>query len=85
MSGAYRTADATIPAHSAFAVTPSDATVFPTTRGLYVGVAGNINVRMAEDDAVVLFIAVPVGTILPVQATQVLATSTTATNLVALN
>jgi len=85
MSGSYRTADATVAAHSAFAVTPSDSTIFPTTRGLYVGGAGNINVRMAEDDNIVLFTAVQVGTILPVQVTQVLATSTTATSIVALN
>lgn len=83
MSGAYHKADATIAAKRAATVTPSDVTILPTTRGLYVGVSGNLTVRMAEDDNLQLFSNVPVG-IFPVQVTQVMATATTATNIVAL-
>jgi len=84
MSGSYRTADATVGAHSAFAVTPSDSTVIPTTRALYVGVGGDIVVTMSDDQNIVTFVAVPGGSILPVQVTQVRA-ATTATSIVALN
>lgn len=83
MAGAYRSADATRPAGRAAAITPSDVTVLPVTRGIYVGVTGNLNVRMAEDGTTVLFSNVPVG-ILPIQVDQVLSTSTTATTMVAL-
>lgn len=85
MSGSYRTADATVAAHSAFAVTASDTTVLPTTRGLYIGGAGNVAVTMAEDGNNVTFVGVLAGSILPVQVTKVLATGTTATSIVALN
>jgi hypothetical protein len=82
MAGAYRGADATAPAHGAVSITPSDATVIPVTRSIYVGTTGNINVRMA-DGQTVLFTAVPVG-VLALQVDMVLATSTTASTLVAL-
>jgi len=85
MSGYYRTADATVSAHSALAVTPSDSTVLPTTRGLWVGVAGNVAVTMADDGNNITFVGVLAGSILPIQVTQVLATGTTATNIIALN
>lgn len=89
--GAYRSADATVSAHRAFAVTPNDATVIPVTRGLYVGVSGNITVRMADyindqnpayDN--VLFANVPVG-VLPIQVDRVYAAGTSATSIVALS
>jgi hypothetical protein len=82
MSGAYRSSDATVAAHGAVIVATSDATTIPVTRALYVGGSGDLNVRMA-DDQIVLFTAVPVG-IFPIQVDQILATSTTATNIVAL-
>ncbi len=84
MAGSYRSANATVSAHSATTVTPSDSTVIPVTRGLYVGTTGNIAVRMADDGNTITFIAVPVG-ILPIQVDQVLSTSTTASNIIALN
>jgi hypothetical protein len=67
------------------AVTPSDATVLQTTKAIYVGGAGNVTVKMAGDSANILFTAVPVGTILPIAVTQVRATGTTATAIVALS
>jgi hypothetical protein len=67
---------------SAAAVTPSDATVFSTTKGLYVGGTGALAVTMANGE-VVTFTAVPVG-FHPLQVTQVRATGTAATNIIAL-
>lgn len=78
----YRDANSTAPAHGAVAVTPSDVTVFPVCRSLYVGTTGNLNVRMA-DGMTILFTAVPVG-ILSIQVDQVLSTSTTAATILAL-
>jgi hypothetical protein len=82
MAGKHSTANATVSAHGAVAVTPSDATVFATTRALYVGVSGDVAVQMA-DGQTVTFTAVPVG-IFPVQVIQVLSTGTTATDMVRL-
>ncbi len=84
MAGSYHTANATVAAHSAVAVTPSDSTILPTTRALYVGVTGNIAVQMADDENTLTFANVPVG-ILPIQVIKVLSTGTTATNIIALN
>lgn len=68
----------------AVAITPSDATNFTdgTCHAIYVGGTGAV-VAIVNGTAVT-FAAVPVGTVLPVRATRVNSTSTTATNLVAL-
>lgn len=81
---AYLSADATVSAHGAVAVTPSDATmtVGGVCRALYVGGTGNITALMA-DGQTVLFTAVPVG-IFPIQVQRVNSTGTTATTIVAL-
>lgn len=79
---ANRSSNATVPAHGAVAITPSDSTIIPVTRAIWVGVTGNINVRMA-DGQTALFSNVPVG-LLPIQVDKVLSTSTTATTMVAL-
>jgi hypothetical protein len=72
------------PAVTAFAVTPHDTNELTEfCRSLYVGGAGNLAVTTAEGD-VVTFVAVPVGTIIPVRCSHVMATNTTATNIVAL-
>lgn len=71
------------PSYKAVAVTKSDATLLPQTRGIYVGGTGDVAVKMA-DGGTVTFSAVPVGTILPIQVTQVLSTNTTATLMLAL-
>lgn len=83
MPGAYHSADATVAARRGVAVTPTDGTLIPATRALYIGVGGNLNVRMAGDDTVVLFSNVPVG-VFPIQVTEVKSTSTTATSIIAL-
>jgi hypothetical protein len=70
------------PARYGAAVTPSNSVNLPApTRGLFVGVAGNISVEM--NNGTVLFTNVPVG-VLPIQCTRVNATGTTATTMVAL-
>jgi len=74
----------------ASAITPADADLatdeYP--RGIYVGTTGNVAVRMAGDgqigDQDVTFIGVPAGTLLPISVSRVLATGTTASNIVAL-
>ena len=80
---AYRQVDATVSAYNAVAVSVSDSTVIPTTRALYVGVAGNLNVVMADGSAPITFVGVQAG-IFPIQVKQVYNTSTTATNIIAL-
>lgn len=84
MAGQARTIDAARPAGRAVAIVPTDvaATVFPTCRGVYVGVAGDLKVVMA-DGTTVVFTAAPVG-YHPLQISRVFATGTAATNLVAL-
>jgi len=69
----------------AVAVVPSDTVPFARNvcQGIYVGGAGNIAAVMS-DGTVVTFTAVPVGTILPIQAVRVNATNTTATLMLAL-
>ncbi len=72
-------------ASGAAAVTKSDATVFsPAAIGLWVGGVGDVAVRMFGSQTNVTFVAVPAGTMLPVQVDQVLATGTSATNIVRL-
>lgn len=77
--------DLSSPAKGSYAVTPSDATVLsPLPRALYVGGAGNVAVMLSEDSAAVTLIGVAAGQTLPVRAKRVMATNTTATNIVAL-
>ena len=66
------------------AVTASDATVVPQTRGIWVGGAGNLAVIFAGDSAAVTLVGVAAGTMLPIQVTKVMATNTTATSIVEL-
>lgn len=72
------------PAAYATAVTPSDSTdLTRTTRALYIGTGGNVNID-TMDGSTVLFSNVPDGSILPVRVKRVRSTSTTASNIVAL-
>lgn len=73
------------PARHAVAVTPNDsADLSPryATKGLFIGGAGNLNVD-TMDGKTVLFTGVPVG-FFHIQVKRIRATSTTATNIVAL-
>ena len=67
-------------ATDAFVITPSDSTVH-RAQAVYVGGAGNIAVK-TEDGTTLTFSGAQAGTILPVKTSQVLATGTTATNLI---
>lgn len=79
---AYRSANATVAAHGARAVTPSDATVLEVTRGLFIGTTGDVAVTMADGQAVT-FVNLASGIILPIQVTKVMA-ATTASDILAL-
>lgn len=73
------------PAASAVAVTPSDSTELTyVARALYVGVGGNLAVKLRDDSTAVVLVGVAEGSVLPLQVKQVMATDTTATNIVAL-
>lgn len=72
------------PAPSAVVVVPNDVTVLAQpTRGLYIGGAGNVAVRMLEGQNTVPFMNVPAGTLLPIRVDQVLLAGTSATFIVA--
>ena len=72
------------PASSGFAVTPNDSGGFSETcRALYVGSGGNLSVRMLSGEVLTLA-NVPTGLLLPLRATAVLATGTTAGAITAL-
>jgi len=71
-------------ASNMWSITPSDTATFELeTAGIYVGVGGNITVKKRNSQTQ-LFTAVPQGTILPVNSIGVMATGTTASNLVGL-
>lgn len=69
-----------------FTVTPSNSTNFnQKARALYVGGVGDVTVLTNKDSNVtVLFSAVPVGTILPIECWRVNSTGTSATLITAL-
>ena len=76
-------AENSAPSFDAAAVTPSDDNNITMCRALYVGTGGNIKVVTAAGSTVT-FVNVPGGAILPVYASKVFATDTTALNIVAL-
>ena len=75
------------PGRNAVAVTPNDSTDLTVQpRGIYVGGAGDVVVQMLNASnaiADVTFVGVAAGSLLPIRPTRVKATSTTATNIVA--
>ncbi len=82
---AYQAQSALTPSENPYAVTPNDAADLPSIpKALYVGNGGNIVLRGKDSDAPVTFIAVPAGTQLQVRARRIMATGTTASNIVAL-
>ncbi|MGC1300925.1 MAG: hypothetical protein WA840_01000 [Caulobacteraceae bacterium] len=71
------------PASNAAAVAPSNSSVLPVaSKRLWIGGAGSVAL-VTTGGATVTYSAVPAGTYLYVRAAQVLATGTTATNIVA--
>lgn len=66
------------------AVTPSNTVnLSSVTRGLWIGVGGDVTVVMASG-SVVTFTAVPSGFLLPIMVSRVNATATTAQSITAL-
>lgn len=82
MAGYYHTADATVSAHRAASVALSNSAVIEMCRALYIGVSGDVKVRMANAVSIT-FKNVPVG-VFPVQADMVYLTGTSATEIIAL-
>ena len=62
-------------------ITASDVTTYPQGVAVYIGGAGNVQIKDLAGNTV-LFTAPPVGSVLPLKATVVMATNTTATLLV---
>lgn len=74
----------TQPAVDGAAITTSDsANLARPCKGIYVGVTGDVKVDTLGSSGLVFKNAVQ-GSVIPVQATKVYATGTTATNLIAL-
>lgn len=72
-------------AYKGIPITTSDSTILPDgIRAIYIGGSGNLSVQMAGDTAATTLVGVIAGSWLPLQVTKVLATGTTATNIVAL-
>ena len=72
------------PASHAFAVTPSDDTdLEETTRALYCGEAGDVTLWTLSG-AEVTFVNVSEGSFLPVRASRILSTGTTASSILGL-
>jgi len=71
------------PADDGFDITPGASELAVCARAVYVGGAGDVEITTAKGTTLV-FSSVPAGTTLPVRASYVLATNTTATNLIGL-
>ncbi|EKJ96378.1 hypothetical protein C241_07973 [Bradyrhizobium lupini HPC(L)] len=73
------------PASHAFDVVPDDAKPLPSaTRAIYVGNGGHLCLTVLSG-ATVTFQNLPAGSLLPVRATRIFSTRTTATGIVGLN
>jgi len=71
---------------SSLAVTKSDTTPV-NCEAIYIGGAGNIAIKHDASSTAVTYLAVPVGTILPIRIRNgmIMSTDTTATNIVAMS
>tara|TARA_Y100000310_G_scaffold239557_1_gene243186 strand:- start:3080 stop:3346 length:267 start_codon:yes stop_codon:yes gene_type:complete len=86
MSDAFENnkAGLTSPAENAAAVTPADDTDLATSsRALWIGTAGDVEVDMVGGETEVVFSSVPAGTLLPIRVSRVRDANTTASNIVA--
>jgi hypothetical protein len=76
----------TRPADTAFAVTPNNSTDLATpTRGVYVGVSGDLKVDLVGGSTEITFVGLASGVIHPIQARRIYATGTSATNIVGIS
>lgn len=72
------------PAVNAFAVTPHDTNELTAhTRGIYVGVSGDVKVTTTGGDTVT-FVDMAAGVIHPIRAKIIFSTGTDATNIIGL-
>lgn len=71
------------PATKATEVTPADSDIASPYRAVYVGVTGDLSVRLVNDSADVTFVAVPAGSLLPISVIRINA-ATTAGSIVGL-
>jgi len=72
----------TSPTFGGVEITPSnDNDLARVTRGLYVGVTGNVKVDM-EDGSTITWVGLAAGMIHPIRAKRVYATLTTATSII---
>ena len=72
------------PAFHAFEITPNDsAPLSSPTRAIYLGVGGALQITMLSG-ATVTFHNLPAGSLLPVRATRIFSTNTTATGIIGL-
>jgi hypothetical protein len=68
------------------AIVPSDVTVFAPTRKVWVGGAGGtLTVLFNGDSSTTLLSGIPVGTMLDISITKVMATGTAATLIIGLS
>ena len=73
------------PSAAPFAISPHDTNALTRLcKAIYVGSGGTIILRAPGSDTDVAFVGVPSGMVLPVRASHIRATGTTAGNLVAL-
>ncbi|HET6446167.1 MAG TPA: hypothetical protein VFI27_16490 [candidate division Zixibacteria bacterium] len=72
-----------IPAEKFDDVTPHDTNDLTPTRGIYVGVSGDLKVDSLDGNAIT-FVGISAGIIHPISCTRVYSTGTTATNIVAI-
>jgi hypothetical protein len=68
---------------NAATIAPSDTNTFSTPVAVYVGSTGDVAVLPASGAAAVTFAGLPAGAMVPVMCSAVLATGTTASQLVA--
>ena len=66
-----------------FAVTPNDSTdLAVSTRGLYVGVSGDVKVDFVDSGDAITLVGLAAGVWHPLRVTRVYSTDTTATSIV---
>lgn len=66
------------------AVTPSDSVALPANvQALYVGTSGNVALKRPGNDIAVTYVNVPAGAYIPGRVEYVMATNTTASDIVA--
>lgn len=73
-----------VTAAEAVDISATDHTFSNVVRGLYVGAAGNLTVRLVGDDTDAVFANVVAGTVLPVAVASVRKTGTTAGSILGL-